>query len=41
MRGTHIHISAKHAPKYLSEFAYRSNHRAMRNAMLDHLIASL
>jgi transposase-like protein len=41
VRGTHIHISAKHAPKYLSEFAYRSNHRAMRNAMFDHLVANL
>ena len=40
VRGTHVHISAKHAPKYLTEFAYRANHRAMRNAMFDHLVAS-
>ncbi len=38
---THIHISEKHAERYLGEFAFRSNHRHMRNAMFDLLIAAL
>lgn len=38
---THIHISEKHADRYLSEFCFRSNHREMRNAMFDLLIAAL
>lgn len=38
---THIHISAKYADSYLGEFAFRSNHRQMRNAMFDFLIAAL
>lgn len=38
---THIHISAKHAERYLGEFAFRSNHRKMENAMFDLLIAAL
>lgn len=38
---THIHISAEYADRYLGEFAFRSNHRAMRNGMFDLLIASL
>ena len=38
---THIHISAKYADRYLGEFAFRSNHRAMGNAMFDLLIAAL
>jgi len=38
---THIHISAKYAERYLGEFAFRSNHRHMRNAMFDLLIAAL
>jgi transposase len=38
---THIHISAKYADRYLGEFAFRSNHLQMRNAMFDLLIASL
>jgi transposase len=41
VRGTHIHISQKHMAKYLSEFSYRANNVARRNAMFDHLIASL
>ena len=31
---THNHISSKYADRYLGEFAFRSNHRAMGNAML-------
>lgn len=38
---THIHISEKYAARYLDEFAFRSNHRHMRNAMFDLLIAAL
>ena len=38
---THIHISEKYAARYLDEFAFRSNHRHMRNAMFDLLIGAL
>jgi hypothetical protein len=38
---THIHISAERMDLYLAEFAFRSNHRHMRNAMFDLLIAAL
>lgn len=39
--GTHIHISQKHAKRYLDEFTFRSNHREMGNAMFDLLIAAV
>lgn len=38
---THIHISQKHAQKYLDEFTFRASHRGMQNAMFDLLIAAL
>jgi transposase len=38
---THIHISEKHLDRYLGEFSFRSNHRQMRNAMFDLLVAAL
>jgi transposase len=38
---THIHVSGKHMDRYLGEFSFRSNHRQMRNAMFDLLIAAL
>lgn len=38
---THIHISKKYAQLYLSEFSFRSNHRHLKNAMFDLLIASV
>jgi len=38
---THIHVSAKYMDRYLGEFSFRSNHRQMRNAMFDLLIAAL
>ena len=41
IRSTHIHVSAKYMDRYLGEFAYRSNHRQMENAMFDLLIAGL
>ncbi len=41
IRSTHIHVSQKHLDRYLGEFAFRSNHRQMRNAMFDLLIGAL
>jgi transposase-like protein len=41
VRSTHIHVSGKHMERYLGEFTFRSNHRAMENAMLDLLIGVL
>jgi transposase len=41
IRGTHVHISDKHAPKYICEFAFRYNMRKQPAAMFATLIASL
>lgn len=41
VRGTHIHISAKYMQRYLDEFTFRANHREMKNAMFDLLIAAV
>lgn len=41
VRSTHIHVSAKHMQRYLNEFSFRSNHRAMENAMFDLLIGAV
>ena len=41
VRSTHIHVSSKYMDRYLGEFTFRSNHRAMKNAMFDLLIASV
>ena len=41
VRGTHIHVSSRHMQRYLNEFAFRSNHRKMQNAMFDLLISRL
>lgn len=41
IRSTHIHVSKKYMDRYLAEFAYRSNHHQMENAMFDLLIAGL
>ncbi|MBL8691683.1 MAG: IS1595 family transposase [Rhodospirillaceae bacterium] len=38
---THIHVSSKYMQRYLDEFTFRSNRRAMKNAMFDLLIAAL
>lgn len=38
--GTHISVSAKHLPKYLGEFEYRWNMRAVPHLMLDRLLHS-
>ena len=40
INGTHIHVSAKHLPKYLGEFECRHNMRAVPHLMLDRLMAS-
>jgi transposase-like protein len=41
VRSTHIHISPKYMDRYLSEFSFRSNHRAKENAMFDLLIGAV
>jgi transposase-like protein len=40
INGTHIHVSAKHLPKYLGEFEYRWNMRDVPHLMLDRLLFS-
>lgn len=41
VRSTHIHVSPQHMDRYLGEFTFRLNHRQMRNAMFDLLIAAV
>lgn len=41
IRSTHVQISSKHMDKYLSEFTFRANHRAMVNGMFDVLVGAL
>jgi len=41
IRGTHIHVSAKHLWKYICEFSYRRNMRADHRAMFDLLVIGL
>jgi transposase len=41
VRGTHIHISKKHAWKYVSEFSFRYNMRKTPAIMFDRLIDGL
>lgn len=41
IRGTHIHVSKHHLPKYLGEFEYRYNYRNQPEKMFPDLIASL
>ncbi len=38
---THIHVSSKYMQRYLSEFTFRQNHRAMTNGMCDRLIGAV
>lgn len=38
IRGTHVHISAKHSWKYISEFSYRRNMRASHWKMFNLLV---
>jgi transposase-like protein len=41
IKSTHIHVSSKYMDRYVNEFTFRSNHRAMQNAMFDLLIAAV
>lgn len=38
IRGTHIHVSGKHLPKYLAEFDFRHNTRSMPDRMFPILV---
>ena len=40
INGTHIHVSAKHLPKYLGEVEFRHNRRHVAHSMLDELMLS-
>jgi transposase len=40
IKGTHVHISAKHAWKYVGEFNYRRNYRASHEGMFNRLVAA-
>jgi transposase-like protein len=39
VRSTHISVSGKYMERYLSEFAFRSNHRHLQNAMFDLIVS--
>lgn len=41
IKGTHVHVSAKHLWKYVSEFSYRRNMRTSHTAMFDRLLVAL
>lgn len=41
IRSTHVHVSPKYMDRYLGEFTFRANHREMKNAMFDLLIAAI
>ena len=41
IKGTHIHVSRQHLPKYLGEFEYRYNLRKQPDQMFPRLLASL
>jgi transposase len=41
IRSTHIHVSQKYMDRYVKEFTFRANHRAMSNAMFDLLIGAV
>lgn len=40
VKGTHVHISAKHMWKYVAEFTYRRNFRHSHAVMFDRLVAA-
>lgn len=40
VKGTHVHVSSKHAAKYVSEFAYRRNMRDNPRGMFKRLVIS-
>ena len=39
IKGTHVHVSAKHLSKYLGEFEFRYNLRHSPQVMFDRLVA--
>ena len=41
IRGTHVHVSAKHLQRYVKEFEYRYNRRQRPDAIFGDLVASL
>ncbi len=41
IRGTHVHVSRKHLPKYLGEFEFRYNMRKVPEVMFARLLLSL
>ncbi len=41
IRGTHIHVSGKHLPKYLAEFDFRHNARQVPDRMFPILVDRL
>jgi len=41
IRGTHVHVSAKHLPKYLGEFEYRYNRWKYPGTMFAEMLAHL
>ena len=41
IRGTHVHVSRKHLPKYVKEFEYRYNRRKRPDAIFGDLVANL
>jgi transposase len=40
IKGTHVHVSSKHAWKYIGEFTYRRNYRESHSAMFDRLVSA-
>ena len=40
IRGTHVHVSAKHLQKYVKEFEYRYNMRTSPDQMFDRLLTA-
>jgi transposase len=41
IRSTHVAVSPKYLPRYLSEFTFRANHRERVNGMFDLLVGAL
>ena len=41
IRSTHVHVSPKYLPRYISEFTFRANHRDRVNGMFDLLVGAL
>ncbi len=40
IQGTHVHVSKKHLPKHLGEFAFRYNHRDVADQMFVRVIGA-